>query len=166
MKFVVLNGSPKGNEVSATMQYLYYMQKRVPGHEYEIFTIAKDIKKILKDKAEFEKIMKAVKECDGIIWSMPVFLFLVPSQVKQFIETVFEKKKTGVFSGKYSTALFTSALVFDHTAHNYIQAISEDFGMKFIRGYSAVMQDLEKEETQESVKNFFIHFPGIPTKTK
>ena len=46
MKFVVLNGSPKGNELSSTMHYLYYMQKKVTGHEYEIFSIAKDIKKI------------------------------------------------------------------------------------------------------------------------
>ncbi|MCU0822865.1 MAG: NAD(P)H-dependent oxidoreductase, partial [Spirochaetes bacterium] len=158
MKFVVLNGSPKGNEISTTMQYLYYMQKRVPGHEYEYFTIAKDIKKIENDKTELDKILKSIEKCDAVIWSMPVFLFLVPSQVKRFIEIIFERKKTKSFAGKYATVLFTSAMVFDHTAHNYIQAISEDFGMKFYRGYSVVMQDLQNKQCKESTKNFFLHF--------
>ncbi len=159
MKFVVLNGSPKGNEISATMQYLYYMQKKVPGHEYEYFTIAKDINKIENDKFEFDKILKSIEKCDAVIWIIPVFLFLVPAQVKRFIEIVFERKKTKAFAGKYATVIFTSgALVFDHTAHNYIQAISEDFGMKFYRGYSVAMPDLQHSQCQESTKNFFIHF--------
>lgn len=158
MKFVVLNGSPKGNEISATMQYLYYMQKKVPGHEYEYFEIAKDINKIEKDKGELDRILKAIEKCDAVIWSMPVFLFLVPTQVKRFIEIINEKKKTRSFAGKYATVIFTSAMVFDHTAHNYIHAICEDWGMKFYRGYSVLMQDLQYKECQESTKNFFLHY--------
>ncbi len=158
MKFVVLNGSPKGNELSSTMHLLYYLQNVIPGHDYEYFTIAKDIKKIEKDKAYLDRILKSVSECDAVIWSVPVFIYLVPAQVKRFIEIIFERKKTKVFSGKYSTAFLTSAMVFDHTGLNYIHGISEDLGMKFIRGFSTSQQDLEKKECQESLKNFFIHF--------
>ena len=158
MKFVVLNGSPKGNELSATMQFIYYLQKVVPGHDYEIITISKDIKRIENDKAYFNQILKSIEECDAVLWSMPVFILLVPSQQKRFIELVFERKKKKAFAGKYSTAFFTSAMVFDHTAHNYIHGISEDLGMKFIKGFSATTQALGKKECQDSVKNFFRHF--------
>jgi hypothetical protein len=36
MKIVVLNGSPKG-EYSVTLQYVHYIQKKFPGHEWKIF---------------------------------------------------------------------------------------------------------------------------------
>jgi multimeric flavodoxin WrbA len=158
MKFVVLNGSPKGNELSATMQFIYYLQKVVPGHDFEIFTVSKDIKRIENDHAYFNQILRSIRKCDAVLWSMPVFILLVPSQQKRFIELVFEKNKQKSFAGKYSTAFFTSAMVFDHTAHNYIHGISEDLGMKFIKGFSALTQALEKKECQDSVKNFFLHF--------
>jgi multimeric flavodoxin WrbA len=158
MKFVVLNGSPKGNELSATMQFIYYLQKVVPGHDYEIFTISKDIKRIENDNKYFNQILSSIRQCDAVLWSMPVFILLVPSQQKRFIELVFEKKKQKAFAGKYSTAFFTSAMVFDHTAHNYIHGISEDLGMKFVKGFSALTQALGKKECQDSVKNFFRHF--------
>ncbi len=50
MKFAVIAGSPKGTELSATLQYLYFMQKMVPGHNYEYFEVARDITKIENDK--------------------------------------------------------------------------------------------------------------------
>ncbi len=161
MKFVVLNGSPKGSELSATIQFIYYLQKVVPGHDFEIINISRKIKKIEKDNAYLSQILKSIEKCDAVIWSMPVFLFLVPSQQKRFIELIFEKKKQKAFAGKYSTAFFTSAMVFDHTAHNYIHGISEDLGMNFIKGFSALTQALEKKECQDSVKNFFIHLLSI-----
>ena len=158
MKFVVLNGSPKGNELSATMQLIYYLQKVMLGHEYEIFAISKDIKKIENDKAYFNRILKSIDKCDAVLWAMPVFIGLVPSQQKRFIELVFERKKKKAFAGKYVTAFFTSAMIFDHTALNYIHGISEDLGMKFIKGFSTLTHALEKKECQDSLKNFFRHF--------
>ncbi len=158
MKFTVLNGSPKGNELSGTMQYFYFMQKKVPGHEYEYFEIAKDIQKIENDKSELERILKSVEKCDAVIWSMPVYYFLVPSQVKRLIEIIFERKKMKSFSGKYATLILSSAQVMDHTAHNYMHEICEDFGMKFYRGFSVVATELQGEQCRESVKNFYMNF--------
>ena len=160
MKFVVLNGSPKGNELSATMQFIYYLQKVVPGHDYEIFSISKDIKKIENDNAYFNQILKSIRECDAVLWSMPVFILLVPSQQKRFIELVFENKKQKAFAGKYSTAFFTSAMVFDHTAHNYIEGIINDLEMIFVDTFSAEMSDLLNPNIQIQLdffaKDFFL----------
>ena len=48
MKIAVLNGSPKG-KLSATLQYVNFIQKKFPHHELKIFEIASQIKKIEKD---------------------------------------------------------------------------------------------------------------------
>jgi len=42
MKIIVLNGSPKG-DVSVTMQYVAYIQKRFPRHELKIINISQRI---------------------------------------------------------------------------------------------------------------------------
>ncbi|UCD83416.1 MAG: NAD(P)H-dependent oxidoreductase [Deltaproteobacteria bacterium] len=158
MKIVILNGSPKGNELSITMQYFYYVRKYFPQHDYRIFAIGEKIKKIEGDPATFAEIMDTVADCDGLIWIFPVYITVVPAQVKRFVELIAENKKEDVFAGKYSTAITTSVYVFDITAHNYIHAVSEDLGMGFVRGYSASVADLPKPECQKSFKNFFAHF--------
>ena len=61
MKFTILNGSPKGKE-SVTMQYLHYINKKHPEHEYNIIDVAQQIKKIEKDEERFNNIMLQIKE--------------------------------------------------------------------------------------------------------
>ncbi len=158
MNFVVLNGSPKKIDLSSTAQYVLYMKKAIPGHDFNFIEIGKDIKKIEKDSTYFNEILKSISKCDALIWSTPVFTYLVPSQLKKFIELVFEKKKQNAFKGKYTTAVLTSAMVCEHTAHNYLHAICEDLGMKFVRGYSCMANTILKEQGRASVKNFFTYF--------
>ena len=38
MKLLVLNGSPKG-DVSVTMQYVKFIRKQFPEHEYQVLNI-------------------------------------------------------------------------------------------------------------------------------
>ena len=44
MKITVLNGSPKG-ELSVTMQYVAYLAKLYPQHEFNIYHIAQRLKR-------------------------------------------------------------------------------------------------------------------------
>ncbi len=53
MKITVLNGSPKGL-TSITMQYVQYIQKKFPQHEFKILNISQRIKKIEKDEMKFQ----------------------------------------------------------------------------------------------------------------
>ena len=55
MKISVLNGSPKG-ESSITLQYVNFIQKKFPQHEFKVFHIAKKIGKLEKDEKYFEVI--------------------------------------------------------------------------------------------------------------
>ena len=130
MKIMVLNGSPKGS-VSVTMQYVAYMQKKFPAHEYRIFNVALDIRKIEKDDAVFGGIIDAVRTADLVLWAFPLYFMLVPSQYKRFIELVFERHAEEAFSGKYTASLSTSIHFFDYTAHAYVHAICDDLGMRY-----------------------------------
>jgi len=145
VKIAVLNGSPKG-EISVTVQYVKFIQKKLPEHEFDIINIAHDILKLEKDKQEFLKTIEIVKKSDGVIWAFPLYVFLVASQYKRFIEMISEQGVTGAFEGKYTCALSTSIHFFDHTAHNYVHGICDDLGMKFVESFSADMDDIFIED--------------------
>ncbi len=50
MKIVVLNGSPKG-DLSITLQYVLLIRKKSPEHQFKIFNIAQEIRKLEKDES-------------------------------------------------------------------------------------------------------------------
>lgn len=153
MKITVLNGSPKG-EVSITMQYLNYLRKKLPEHEFKVIHVGQQIKGIEKNVDKFNEIISEVDTSDGIIWDFPIYFFMAPSQVKRFVELILERKAGGAFQGKYATVLSSSMHFYDHTAHNYINGICDDLGMKFVEGFSAEMQDLLKPENREQLEQW------------
>jgi len=158
MKIIVLNGSPKG-KASVTMQYINYIQKKFPQHELKILDIAQKIKRIEKDENTFQDILEEIKSADGVLWAYPLYVFLVASQYKRFIELIFEKKAGQIFKDKYSALLSTSINFFDHTARNYMNGICDDLGMKLVDSFSANMTDLLKREEKDKLlffaKSFF-----------
>jgi multimeric flavodoxin WrbA len=163
MKIVVLNGSPKG-DVSVTMQYVNYLIKKYPQHEYKIVNISQRIKAIEKNQAEFDQIIADIQAADGVLWAFPLYILLVHAHYKRFIELVFERGAQAAFAGKYAASLSTSIHFFDHTAHNYIHAICDDLGMRFVESFSPDMMDLLNPEGQAKTAQFGGHFlNGIQT---
>jgi len=157
MKIAVLNGSPKG-ELSITLQYVRFIQKKYPQHEFRIIHTAQKIKTLERHELAFKEIRGEVKAADGILWSFPLYVFLVPSQYKRFVELIRERNAEGDFRGKYTAALSTSIHFFDHTAHNYMNAVCDDLGMKFAGFHSAEMQELLTETGREKLLLFAAHF--------
>ncbi len=153
MKIIVLNGSPKGI-TSVTMQYVHYIQKKIPQHELNIINISQKMKKIEADERVFQEILDDLKSSDGVLWASPVYYFLVPSNYKRFIELIFEREVESVFADKYTACLTTSVHFFDHTAHNYIHAICDDLNMKYVGSFSADMGDLQKAAERERLELF------------
>ncbi len=149
MDIVIVNGSPKGN-YSITLHTCLYIQKLFPQHQYEILNVGQQIKKIEKDPAPaLEKLQNA----DLILFSYPVYTFIVPSQLHRFLELV---KESGVdLSGKFATQISTSKHFYDITAHRFIQDNCADLGLKYIKGLSADMDDLTKEQGQLDARKFF-----------
>jgi len=128
MKIIVLNGSPKGEE-SITLHYAKFIQKKYPNHEYEIENISQQIKQIEKNESVFNKIIEKTKQADAVLWTVPLYVYLVPAQYKRFIELIFERKAQDAFKDKYTAVITTSIHFYDHTAHNYMRAICEDLKM-------------------------------------
>ena len=157
MRFVVLNGSPKG-DVSITMQYIQFIQKKYPSHEFLIHNISQRISKLEEDEEAFQEVIRSIGSADGVFWAFPLYYFLVPSQYKRFIELIWERSSTGAFKDKYTAVFSTSIHFFDHIAHSYMSAICDDLSMRFFGGFSADMYDLLKERERERLLNFVSGF--------
>jgi multimeric flavodoxin WrbA len=157
MKIIVLNGSPKGN-LSVTLQYVHYIQNKFPQTELKIHNISERIKAIEKDENRFQEIIDEVRSSDGILWAFPLYVFLVSSQYKRFIELIWEKGTADAFKNKHTAVLTTSIHFFDHTAHNYMNAICDDLDMKYVGSFSAEMYDLLKEKERERLTFFAQNF--------
>jgi multimeric flavodoxin WrbA len=165
MKIAVLNGSPKG-EVSVTMQYVHFLEKRFPEVEFRYFDVALKIKKLEKDEKAFQEVIAGVSEADAVLWAFPLYFLVVCSQYKRFIELIFERNAVAVFRGKPAACLTTSINFFDYTAHNYINAVCDDLGMNFFGSYSAEMNDLLKAKERQRFKAFGeLFFKAVQDKT-
>lgn len=140
------------------MQYVHFIQKKFPQHELKILNISQRVKAIEKDEKVFRQIIDEVRSSDGVLWAFPLYYLLVHSNYKRFIELIWENKVDNTFKNKYTAALSTSIHFFDHTAHNYINAICDDLNMKYIGSFSADMEDLLKEKERERLILFAGHF--------
>ena len=157
MKIAVLSGSPKG-ELSVTLQYVRFIQKKFPQHELKVINVSRDIQKIEKDEKLFAKIIDDVKNADGVLWIFPLYVLLVPSQYKRFIELIWERGAQEAFKDKYTAVLSTSIHFYDHTAHNYMRAICDDLDMRFVESFSADMDDLFIDEMRARLLVFASNF--------
>lgn len=166
MKIIVLGGSPKG-EISVTMQYIKYLEMINPQHEFKRFQVTKSINKYIKNSEAMDELFKEIESADGIIWAFPLYYCLVHSNYKRFIELILSHPARDVFKDKHCVSLSTSINYFDHTAHNYIHAISEDLGMNFVDYYSAAMNDLIKTNERDKLEKFgMLFFNAIKNKEK
>jgi multimeric flavodoxin WrbA len=153
MRILVLNGSPKG-EYSITLQYVAYIQKHFPQHEFSIIHVSQRIKKIEKDHKAFQEIMDQVKSADGILWAFGLWVLCVPAQYMRFIELISERGVEDAFKNKYTAVITTSIHFYDHAAHNYMRAVCEDLGMKYVDAISLDIIDMMKKERRQDMAIF------------
>lgn len=149
MNITVLNGSPKG-DYSITVQTVKYMEKHNAQHSFSYLNVGQSIRSLEKD---FSKARAALSAADLILFSYPVYTFLVPSQLHRFIELM---KEAGLdLGGKFATQVTTSKHFYDVTAHRFIEENAQDMGLKFIKGLSADMDDLTTEKGRRDALAFF-----------
>ena len=153
MNIVVLSGSPKG-ELSITLQYVRFLEKKYPQHNFTYHHIARDLLEIEHHPQQFDAVIDRIKAADLVIWSFPLYYLLVHAHYKRFIELIWESESTAAFAGKYALAIATSVHFYDHTALQYIRAVSEDLQMDFIDAFSADMQDLLDAEQRRRLLLF------------
>jgi len=152
MNILVLNGSPKGKN-SITLQTVLYLQKKNPGHTFEILHVGQKIKSLEKD---FSPALEAISGADVLLFSYPVYTFIAPCQLHRFIALM--KEHRADVSGRIATQISTSKHFYDTTAHRYIQDNVQEMGMHFIRGLSADMEDLPTKKGQQEAESWFAHF--------
>ena len=151
MNILILNGAPAGDS-SITLQTMLYIQKYFPDQTYEQLNVGLKIKAIERDFSEARTLLE---KADLLVFSYPVYTFLVPSQLHRFIELI---KEHGVqLDGKFATQISTSKHFYDTTAHEFIRENCADLHLKYIRGLSADMEDLLKKKGQKEALDFFRH---------
>ncbi len=149
MKILVLNGSPKGKN-SITLHTSLYLQQCFDADEFEILHVGRQIRNFEKD---FEPCKKALEAAELILFSYPVYTFLVPSPLHRFIELI---RDSGVdLSGKFATQISTSKHFYDTTAHRFIADSCADLGLYYIKGLSADMDDLTAKKGQKEALDFW-----------
>ena len=152
MKFLIINGSPKG-KYSCTLHTLLYLEQIFDTHQFEILNVGQQIKLYEKD---LSKAVEKINEADAIIFSYPVYTFISTSQLHRFIELL--KEQNINLENKFVTQITTSKHFYDMTAHKYIEENCYDFKMKYIKGLSLDMDDLTKKQGQKDLINFFNYF--------
>ena len=149
MKILVLNGSPKG-EYSITLQTCLFIMRHFREHSYSVIHVGAQIKSLEKD---FSKAKKMLEEADLILFSYPVYTFLVPAQLHRFIELMKEMQVN--VKGKYAAQISTSKHFYDVTAHQFIMDNCKDLGLEYLEGLSADMDDLKSRKGQADALHFF-----------
>lgn len=149
MDILVINGSPKGKN-SATLQTVLYLQILHPEHRFEILDAGDKIKRYERD---FLEARTALEKADLLLFSYPVYTFVVPSQLHRFVELM--KGSGAAIAGKYATQITTSKHFYDVTAHRFIRDNCQDMGLRFIDGLSADMDDLTTDKGQREARDFF-----------
>lgn len=149
MHILVVNGSPKGKN-SITLQTVLYWEILHPEHTFEYLHAGAQIRYLEKD---FTKALDALEKADLVLFSYPVYTFVVPSQLHRFIELM--KAHPEAVQGKYCAQVSTSKHFYDITAHRFIRDNCAEVGMRFVDGLSADMEDLTTAKGQKEARDFF-----------
>jgi len=149
MKVCVVNGSPKG-KYSTTLQTILFLQKKNSDTEFSFLDAGAKVRQYEKD---FSEAKEKLEEADLIIFSYPVYTFIVPSQLHRFIELMKENKVQ--VKDKFATQFSTSKHFYDITAHDFIKDNCADLELKYVKGLSADMDDLLIEKGQKEAVEFF-----------
>ena len=149
MRILVLNGSPKGSH-SVTLQTSRYLEILHPEHSFSYLHVGQKIRSLEKDMAP---ALTAIQEADLLLFSYPVYTFLAPSQLHQFIRLL--KEAVPELSGKYASQICTSKHFYDATAQRFIEDNCHDLGLRYIPGLAADMDDLTTKTGQKQAEDFF-----------
>ncbi len=157
MKIAIINGSPRPKR-SVIMEYVKYLENGYPEIEFDIADVSKNIQRLEDDESRFKEVTDLIEDSDAVIWAFPIYSFLVPYQLKRYIELVQKRDHDKCFQGKHATSITTSAHLYDHTAHDFVHAVCEDMGMHYHEGFSAAPYDLFEDEKRRNLHLFFRRF--------
>ena len=152
LKIAIINGSPKGKR-GLTFQYARRVMQVLSGHSFTVLHVGQKIEGFQRNLGKLQQALDAVDKADCILWCTPVYYMLVPSQLKRFIELVFERGGDN-WCGKFAATLTTSIHFHDNLAHRYLRAVSEDLGMRFVADLSAEMDDMVRPEGLDRLDGF------------
>ena len=139
-----------------TVQYARFIERRLVEHEFQILHICAGLREVRARRTlllgDRQRRPRRGRRPVGVSRFTP---FWVHAHYKSSsVELLFARSAEEAFRGKYAAALTTSIHFFDHTAHNYVHAISEDLGMRYVGSFSAMAYDLLEEKEKLRLVQF------------
>lgn len=147
MDITILQGSPRSPE-STGREYINFIIKRFPRHTFTVFPVGSTTGRLETQNDYLPAILEHAGKSDCLLWVTPVYLGLVPGQLKRFIELLFKSEKKALLKGKYTSLLLTSSTFSTsstskvssgtgiETAINYMQAVCDDLKMIFVESFA------------------------------
>ena len=136
-KIVVITGSPrkKGNSFAMTEVFIKAAEKK--GHTVKRFDAAMmsvsgchacetcfKTGKACSFDDDFNVIAPAIQEADAVVFSMPVYWYTIPSQIKAVIDKLFSFYHAEIdISGK-ECAIITALVLGDHASSSLVTSMS------------------------------------------
>lgn len=154
MKIIVINGSPRTDK-SITLQYFHYLAKVFPNNSYTVYNVASEIIRMEKDKKYSESLIKEIGSADLIFQIFPVYTFSIPYCLVKFYEIIDSLPAKDYLRGSITMTLSTSMRFYDHFAHGCVRWYAELWGIDYIEGFSAALDDIFTEEKREQLNGFF-----------
>ena len=151
LHILVINGSPRGRH-SITLQTVRYLEILHPEHQFETLEAASRIHYWEKD---FSQAKEKLEQADLLLFSHPVYTFLVPSQLHRFLQLM--RDSNAAVAGKIATQITTSKHFYDVTAHRFLGENLLDMGVRVMDGLSADMDDLPTTRGQKEARDFFAY---------
>lgn len=135
MNITIINGSPNGSE-----SYTYAQAMKIRGvcmhAKVKTIHINEVIDELEKGRLCISSIKSKLETCDIVVWATPVYIMLVPYQLKLFIEFLFNNGASAFLKNKKYAVVLSSAFLYDSTAQDYLEAVSRDLGLNHLGSIS------------------------------
>lgn len=154
---VVINGSPKGKK-SITLKFAEYLQKKHPQTRFRIFHVAQEIRSYAQGPEQWTELLEALRGCQGVIWTFPVYVFMAPASLLRFIELIDDFSLQDAFRGHYTCSISSSIHFYDNLAQDQLRGALEDLGMHYTEGFTADQEDFFKPSFRRAVEVFYADF--------
>ncbi len=161
MKIVCIMGSPKGMKgcTGSLVKPLLESAKNA-GAETDIFSLGAlkvgfckscttnchSTGKCVQKNDDFETVLNAMLEADGIIFATPNYNFNVTAQLKALIDRCNFPLHCMKFYKKYVATVVTSGGSDPEVVENYLSSIMTQFGCRVVGGVSGVQMQFEDPE--------------------
>lgn len=158
MKIVFIAGSNRGKESASEKLASLLMSPADQSLRFEILEIGKYIKVLDENQNFFDSYIRAMHDCDAIIWLVPIRNLLPSYEICRFIDIINRKNAGMLLKNKYTSAVFTSFFFSSDDAETALAFTCQSWGMFWFNGFHCLPDAADSPAEVELARYFFSDF--------